>query len=287
MVSTQLFRLHLPAFTVRESVYPAGGRLLRHAHGHTSVTAILSGDIEETTDSGQYRARSCSVLIKPAGTLHANHVLGRTATRTISIEMDPRPAFRVWGWREDPAAALAALRLQQALRGTKSEEIEVAAHALVDAVTPRAAPDAPAWLATVLQILSDRFDRSIRFEEIAREVGLHPVYLARAFRRHTGSSMGDHVRGLRLGQARHLLSGTNRSIGAIAADAGFSDPSHLSRLFAEAHAMTPRAFRRVVQSVPFPAPRCSYSGVEDLQHEATAALPASRRAAGHGGGCRI
>ena len=254
MASRELCRLELPEFTIRENAYPAGARLSRHAHDYTSVTAVITGDIEEITEAGEHHGRSCSVLIKPAGTLHANLFLGTRPTRTISIQIKSSSpiatALTNWSWKEDPASARAALRLRQALGSSSIESVDAAAHDLIAKVTPR--PDAhraPEWLPEVIGILNDQFDRSLRFEEISHRLGLHPVYLSRAFHRHTGTSMGDYVRSLRLRHARHLLSATERSIGAIAADAGFSDPSHLSRTFIEAHNVSPRTYRRLCREV--------------------------------------
>jgi AraC family transcriptional regulator len=222
--------------------------------------------MEETTDGGEHRGRSCSVLLKPAGTMHANHILGRRGTRTVSVEVGDASPLAAglrelsWQWLEDPESARAGLDLLRAFRGDSRAELERSAVALVAvavSTAKRAAGAAPAWLAEVKQILAARFDEPIRFDLLAADLGLHPVYLSRAFRRHTGIAMGDYVRALRLRHARHLLSETARPLAAISADSGFADASHLCRLFSEAHAVTPKRYRDLVsdalhkvQSVP-------------------------------------
>jgi AraC family transcriptional regulator len=247
-------RIDFPRFAVRELVYACGYRMAPHAHDYSNLTVVVSGDIEETTGTAQHRGRSCSVLLKPAGTVHSNYILGRRGTRTVSIELhaDELQALP-WQWLEDPDSARAALALYSAYRSGSREDIEHSAIALIattTAIAERTAGHAPPWLQDVKQMLDARFDEPIRFDAVAAEVGLHPVYLARAFRRHTGVAMGDYVRGLRLKHARHLLSETSRPLAAISADAGFSDASHLCRVFAGAHAVTPNGFRQQVQGVP-------------------------------------
>jgi AraC family transcriptional regulator len=97
----------------------------------------------------------------------------------------------------------------------------------------------------VRTILDARFDEPVRFETLAADLGLHPVYLSRAFHRHTGVAMGEYVRSLRLKAARHLLSATSRPLAAISADAGFTDASHLCRVFAQTHQVTPAVYRKL------------------------------------------
>ncbi len=247
-------RIYCPRFALRELVYACGYRMAPHAHDYSNLTVVVSGDIEETTDTGQHRGRSCSVLLKPAGTIHSNYILGRRGTRTVSIELHSDELHSLpWQWLEDPDSARAALAFYTAYRTGTRDDIEHSAIALIattTAIATRAAGNTPLWLHDVKQILDTRFDEPLRFEEIAVEVGLHPVYLSRAFRRHTGVSMGDYVRGLRLRHARHLLSETSRPLTAISADAGFADASHLCRVFAGTHAVTPQGFRQQVQGVP-------------------------------------
>lgn len=240
-----MINIEFAQFRVRELVYAAGRRMERHAHDYSNVTVVIRGDLEETTDCGEHRGRAGSVLLKPAGTMHANYVIG--GTRTVSVEMHDASLLGgyPWQWLEGPDCARAALALVAAMQGTTRNEIEERAFALVEAATGAASQPgtAPPWLDEVKNLLEAKFDEPLRFDTIAKDFGLHPVYLSRAFHRHTGMSMGDYVRALRLRHARHLLSATARPLASISAEAGFADASHLCRVFARAHAVTPRAFR--------------------------------------------
>jgi AraC family transcriptional regulator len=56
--------------------------------------------------------------------------------------------------------------------------------------------------------------------------------------------MGDFVTGLRVQHVCRALAQTDTALAKIAADAGFVDQSHLTRVFREALGTTPAKYRR-------------------------------------------
>jgi AraC family transcriptional regulator len=211
---------------------------------------VLRGEMVEITDDDEHCGRSCSVLVKPAGTPHANRFLGRTPVRTVSLQFSRSSPFTSQlgplRWLESVTATQAAVTF---IRGDIGEEAR--AHDFAQTILSiEAAPAAPpAWFTELRAILDRRFAEPLRFDELARRFGLHPVYVSRAFQRYAGTSMRDYVRGLRLRAAGHLLVTTRRSAAAIALDAGFADASHLTRTFGSTLGLTPRTFRRLYSGV--------------------------------------
>jgi AraC family transcriptional regulator len=105
----------------------------------------------------------------------------------------------------------------------------------------------PAWLRQAHELVRDQFTQPLSVSAIAGAVGVHPVHLARSFRRYYGAPIGDYVRSLRLEKARTLLSSTALTLAEIAIGAGFYDQSHLARAFRRYLGMTPRQYRRLTQ----------------------------------------
>ena len=229
---------------VREQVYCAGLRLPRHAHDYSNVTVVVGGEIEECAPEGEHRGRAFSVVFKPAGCEHENRV-GANGARTLVIELRGDAGGR-WSWFEEPAVVRAAVSLVRAAPAEReARTAALLAEVLVGRASARAAPP---WLDSITRMLDTHFDEPLRFEAIARDLGLHPVYLSRAFQRYTGRNMSQYVRELRLRHARHLLTASSRAITAIAADAGFADSSHLCRTFSELLDITPGAYRGLVRT---------------------------------------
>ena len=94
----------------------------------------------------------------------------------------------------------------------------------------------------VVEILHAEFCQPFSLTALAQRVGAHPVQLARAFRRCQRVTVGQYVRRLRVDYAMNALAGCD-SLPDIAARAGFSDQSHLGRVFRAATGMTPGQFR--------------------------------------------
>jgi AraC family transcriptional regulator len=109
----------------------------------------------------------------------------------------------------------------------------------------------PPWLVRATERLHAHLDDAIDADgggvsmaAIAAEVGVHPVHLARTFREHHGTTMGEYLRRLRVERARAQLAVTAKPLSQIALEAGFADQAHFTRVFRTVVGATPGAYRR-------------------------------------------
>ena len=102
---------------------------------------------------------------------------------------------------------------------------------------------APPWLRRVRDLIHDRAHEPIALSTLAREAGVHPSHLARAFRTHYRQSIGAYLRALRIERASRELANRAITISEIGLRAGFYDHSHFSRIFRRHTGMTPAQFR--------------------------------------------
>src|SRR5205814_2456773 len=84
-----------------------------------------------------------------------------------------------------------------------------------------AAADAPAWLRLAVDALHAHYRHQLPLRILAEWVGIHPVHLARGFRKHCRCTIGEYTRRLRVDAARHQLRGSDAPISRIALDVGF------------------------------------------------------------------
>ena len=96
----------------------------------------------------------------------------------------------------------------------------------------------PAWVYTARDLVHDRFSESLQMKDVAEAVRVHPVRLARQFRKEFGMTLGAYVRHLRVAYVRQRLN-SDASLADLAAAAGFADQSHMTRIFKRLTGKTP------------------------------------------------
>ena len=148
-----------------------------------------------------------------------------------------------------PTARRAALRLTRSLLARDAEALSLEGLSLelaAQALTPTPDGDKrPSWLDSAETYLADTFDQPISVADLAEIAGVHPVHLARGYRRWFGAAPGDRLRTRRLERAADLLMRSRDPIGDIALASGFCDQSHLNRQFVKAYGVTPGEFARL------------------------------------------
>jgi AraC family transcriptional regulator len=88
---------------------------------------------------------------------------------------------------------------------------------------------------------------SIDLERIAAEVGLSPFHFLRTFAAVLGVTPHQYVVRCRLRRAAALLAERERSITAVAYEAGFADVSNFVRTFGRAAGRSPTKYRKIFQ----------------------------------------
>jgi two-component system response regulator YesN len=96
----------------------------------------------------------------------------------------------------------------------------------------------------VIDYLAGHFAEPITLADVARVAGLSPFRTAHLVREHTGKSVMQHVKRMRIQRAHDLLETTNKSGAEIAAELGFHDQSHFVRHFRKLAGTTPGHYRR-------------------------------------------
>jgi AraC family transcriptional regulator len=96
----------------------------------------------------------------------------------------------------------------------------------------------------VKELIHSQLHGPLTLSALAKHVGMHPVYLAQAFRKACGCTVGEYIRRQRIEFACRELTDSNNTISEIAAAAGFFDQSHFTRTFKRLLGVTPAEFRK-------------------------------------------
>jgi AraC-like DNA-binding protein len=168
-----------------------------------------------------------------------------------------------------PAGAKVESHLSELLSDSPRQRLQTALELLITLADMEAAPlataqlasrlsppDQPAQLSRILDLLHKRFTEPIRVPDLCSVGNLSARSLHRLFLRHLGENLSDYLVRLRIGRACMLLVETDRPIGMVASEAGFSNLANFNRRFRDARHMTPKEFRRYFEQhghMPGPA----------------------------------
>jgi len=228
-----------------------------HSHDNASLYFILSGNMTERCGKVTRERRPSTLVFTPPGEAHSNRIL-KTGCRLFMIEtkapwlaslkeysclpestsdfndrLTTRLAQRAYSevCHLDPFSPLIIEGLAlELLAQISRQQIRV---------KQKKAP----WLEKAREILHERFAVKLTVGEVAKEIGVHPVYFLSAFRRRYGCTVGEYIRHLRIDYACSQLRSSPASLTEIALAAGFFDQSHFSRTFKLLMGTTPAKYR--------------------------------------------
>lgn len=104
---------------------------------------------------------------------------------------------------------------------------------------------APDWLWRACQAIGDLSAQpGLEVRAVAEAVGVHPVSLARRYRRHFGRSPAQAIRLARADRAAGGMA-RGRDLAAVASECGYADQSHMTRDFLAFYGLTPARYRAI------------------------------------------
>jgi AraC-like DNA-binding protein len=86
----------------------------------------------------------------------------------------------------------------------------------------------------------------LKVERIAAEFNISPTYVSEYFKTRTGESLQQYITNYKMRLIETRLRYTDMQVNEIVLELGFTDASHLNRLFKKYKGVSPSAFRRSV-----------------------------------------
>ena len=238
----------------------------RHAHAEGHLVLITAGRYLSSADGADEVEGPGTLIYNPPGTIHRDRFRGLDGGFfTISIpagylhdlagalELPDHPR------RGGADAACVAQRLadhariqsrhaqhRATSRGAEDLDLEALSLELLDRLGDQHRPRGraiPPWLLRVRERLRQECGEPASLEELARDAGVHPVHVTRAFRAHFRCTPGEYLRRCRLNQAAALLADPRIPLAEIALTCGFYDQAHFSRAFRDAFGRSPGRYR--------------------------------------------
>ncbi|WP_104666344.1 helix-turn-helix domain-containing protein [Ensifer adhaerens] len=99
-------------------------------------------------------------------------------------------------------------------------------------------------LRRAVDYIDENWGRNIRLEELASLAGLSQSHFSHAFKASTGMAPHQWQTNARIERAKQLLLKNEASLTAVAAETGFSDQAHFTRVFRKVVGATPASWKR-------------------------------------------
>ena len=245
-----------------ESQYINETRMSSHSHPYPILHIVLEGSVTNTSERVTEVAEVAQVAFLPADAPHETfwrrkgrgfgvNVGANKASEWLALGMLPRHPLTL-----SPglvSGLLVAVRREcfagdlAGVVGAESYLVEALAELMrlphLDGSRERASH----CICKAREILLDTYETPPTLTEIARQVEVHPVYLARAFRHAFGETVGDCIRRRRIEAGCRLITSSELSLSEIALEAGFADQSHFTRTFKKYLGVPPTEYARIVR----------------------------------------
>ena len=254
-------RFESGGIVLSEITHACGRKLPRHTHESAYFGLLLAGSYSEKCTQRVAEYDPFTMGFHPPALTHSDEV-GMCGSQMFCIELRDsylnrtRPFLTAPQFVPDLCASEVTwlgLRLYRSFAGETLDVVELSelcADMLERVSGSRICDDNsnPPWLDRALELLHQSFRQSLTLEEIAAQVGIHPIHLSRVFRKRHGCTMAEFMNRLRVQFACRLLADGWADLAKVAADAGFADQSHLGRVFKSCTGQTPSRFRSFFHS---------------------------------------
>lgn len=251
--------VQVDGFVIMETALQPCAQVPVHTHENATIVLLLSGQYRESFRGASDSHAPLTVIAKPSGEKHANDV-GPKGARCLVVELTDEKIREMEGIARPCAAprvqvnspaSRTGLRIVRELRQPDAltpVALEGAALQLLVELSRHSPPSyrgEPTWMKRVLELLHGTSPGELRLSSLAAAIGVHPVHLARTFRRAQGCSIGEYARRLQMERAMDMLVRTRTPLSEVAVAAGFYDQSHMARAIRRETGMSARQIRAV------------------------------------------
>lgn len=250
-------------FVFTETTYRPGLTLPRHSHERACFVIALRGSFSETYAKRSRQVKPSTLIFRPAGEEHSEH-FNSGGAKCLNIEIEHE-----WLQRAPLVSTLlnestdyrsSLLTSLSSKLYNELHELDEASALTIEGLTleiiaaasrgsmKQSKRQIPGWLERAREFIHSHFTESLTLAQIAELAGVHPIHLAREFRKHFHSSTGNYVTELRIELACRELAELDKPVAQVASTAGFYDQSHFSKAFKRVTGMTPTRYRTAVHS---------------------------------------
>lgn len=100
-----------------------------------------------------------------------------------------------------------------------------------------------AYVEQAVEYITVNFDKKLKINELADQIGVNRSYLTSSFKRNLGCSPQEYLMNIRLEKAKSLLKKGNLPINEVAVKVGYADPLAFSKMFKMKTGRSPKEYK--------------------------------------------
>jgi AraC family transcriptional regulator len=249
-------RRELGGVVLSELTHAHGRKLPCHTHESAYFGLLLAGSYSERCSHRAADYEPFTLGFHPPALTHSDEV-GRSGSRMFCVELRGEYLERTRKFLTAPRfvpdlcatpVTWLALRLYWRFANETLDQLELEELCgdMIERVSTGSIASEtakPAWLEKAVELLVHKYGEALSLDDIAREVGVHPIHLSRVFRKNYGCTMSEFVNRIRVQYACRALAASWGDLAAVAGEAGFADQSHMGRVLKQYTGQTPGRLR--------------------------------------------
>ncbi len=233
-----------------------------HYHEHPYFTLVTSGDCREINKRGTIDCSTDSLLFHNHEEPHSSVKAGGISRHfQVELTLDWCRRFEIDPDRMPGSSKLLNPKIKLCFYNIYQESsvVDETSNLTIDALLVQAfetmqgaehrqTSTRPKWVTRIDEILHDQFDQPLTLSDLSTELDLHVAHLSRDFPRYFRCNFSQYIRMIKVEKALSMLRNRKVSLTEIAVSCGFADQSHFIRCFKEFVGVTPKAYRKRVNS---------------------------------------
>jgi AraC family transcriptional regulator len=251
------FRKALHGIIIAQSQHVPYTKIPAHHHVNPHFTFVLEGRYTEVFEGQPRQYQRGDLIFHPAQAEHSN-AFEQRATACFNVEIgaecyaglgaDLRRTGRYAVLSNPRQKSLLLNMVQEAKAPDAFSEAIVFGNALELAGLflreQQAHRPEPPFVQRVKAVLADTPQLTPSLAELSQVAQVSPEYLCREFRRTVGITLGAYMRQRKVALACTLLAQRRLTTEEVAFETGFTDASHLNKVFRKVMGLSPTAYRQ-------------------------------------------
>ena len=219
-----------------------------HHHDYSHLSWILNGGNLETRRSNEIQVKPGTILLYDVGEIHRNRFTAHPS-KNLNIEFGPdffNDEISLTHYSNKAENTTDLLKIYMELSYADSYSADAIEHMVKSLFWNSEKTLSKDWVEKAKEIINDQWSEFLSLDYLSKELHMHPVTISKHFSKRTGFTLAEYMRKVKICRAIDMLISTQKPYAEIAAQCGFSDQSHMTRLIREFTGTTPGKIRAFI-----------------------------------------